>query len=193
MLAALSGRLWLERRELTRDLGRLQRATRHLPPGLPVGTAAPDFELPDLNGEVVTLTKLRDRGLPVLLAFVHPTCGPCRNVFPELARWQRSLAHRITIVLMSGGSPGENRPAAEEHGLANILLAPDDEVMTAYRVRATPTAVVVNATGDIGSQTTETDRAFEALVRVTLRNAAPQLEEKLVVIPPAQRQLQHSS
>src|SRR6202043_1773850 len=98
LLGALSWRLWVERAALRRDLEQLRRATSALPPGLPVGTPAPEFELPDLNGEKVSLAQLRSRGLPVLLTFVRPTCGPCALLFPELARWQRSLADRITIV-----------------------------------------------------------------------------------------------
>jgi peroxiredoxin len=184
VLAALLSRLWIERRRLRDDLERLQRAIASLPPGLPVGKSAPEFALRNLDGETVTLAELRARGLPVLLAFVHPTCGPCAVLLPELARWQRSLADRITIVVLSGGSPRDNRPAVEEHGLANFLLEEDDEVRTAYRVRATPTAIVVDATGEVGSQPAEGNTAIESLIRVRLRKRPTRLEPQLVVIAP---------
>jgi peroxiredoxin/uncharacterized membrane protein YphA (DoxX/SURF4 family) len=193
VLAALSWRLWVERRELTRQLEQLRRATAVLPPGLPVGIPAPEFEPRGLNGETVTLAELRARGLPVLLAFVRPTCGPCTFLFPDLARWQRTLADRITIAVISSGSPRDNRPVADEHGLVNVLLERDDEIMTAYRIRATPTAVLVTSRGEVGSEPVQTDRAIEALIRVTLRNAARQPEPQMVVIPPHQLQVQHTS
>lgn len=185
VLAAVSSRLWIERRQLRDSLNRLQQSTAALPPGLPVGTAAPEFELPDLSGETVTLGELRARGLPVLLTFVRPTCGPCSLLFRDLGRWQRSLGDRITIVVISGGSPRDNRPPADEHGLMNVMLETADEVMTAYRVRATPSAVLVTAAGEVGSGPAVTDQAIEALVRITLRDAASPLKQQLVVIPPA--------
>ncbi len=184
VLAALSWRLWIERRELRRDVEQLRRATEALPPGLPVGTPAPEFALADLNGETVTLAKLRARGLPVLLTFVRPTCGPCAVLFPNLARWQRSLADRITIAVITNGSPRDNRPAADEHGLVNVLLERDDEVLTAYRVRGTPTAVLVTAAGEVGSGPAVSEPTIEPLIRITLREAAPRLARPLVVIPP---------
>ena len=184
VLAALSWRLWMERFELVRDLGQLQRATAALPPGLPVGTPAPEFELADLTGDRVTLAKLRARGLPVLLTFMRPSCGPCTFLFPDVARWQRTLGDRITIAVISGGSPRDNRPAADEHGLLNVLLERADEVMTAYRVRGTPSAVVVTPAGEVGSELV-VNTTIEPLVRVALRAATPRAEQQLVVIPPA--------
>ncbi len=183
-LAGFSWRVWIERRELRRDLERLQRLTASLPPGLPVGTPAPEFELPDLTGESVPLDKLRARGLPVLLMFLRPTCGPCAAMFPDLARWQRTLADRITIVVISGGSARDNLPAADKHGLMNVLLERTDEVMSAYRVRFTPSAVLLTAAGEVASGPAAAPQAIEALVRVTLRDGAPQ-PEPLVVIPSA--------
>jgi methylamine dehydrogenase accessory protein MauD len=183
-LAALSWRLWNERGDLRRDVERLQAMSAAFPPGLPVGTAAPEFDLPDLMGERMTLAKLRGRGRPVLLAFARPTCGPCTTLFPALARWQRALADRITIAVISTGSARDNRPVADEHGLVNILLEQDDEVTGAYRTSATPSAVLVTAAGRIGSEQAVAEQAIEALVRVTLNEAPPQ-PPQLEVIPPA--------
>ena len=184
VLAAVSWRLWIERGELRRDLSRERLATAGLPPGLPVGTPAPEFELPDLTGNSVTLAKLRAPGLPVLLTFVRPTCGPCTHLFPDLARWQRTLADRFTIAVISNGSPSDNRPAADEHGLVNVLLERDDEVITAYRVGGTPTGVLITAAGGVRNEPALGDQAIEALIRVGLHDRMTQLGQ-LVVIPPA--------
>jgi peroxiredoxin len=190
--AALSLRLWLQRRDLERELEPARREKWLLPPGLPIGTPAPDFTLRSVEGGTVTLGQLRARGLPVVLAFVHPTCGPCAALFPKLARWQTSLADRVTLTVVSNGSPRKNRPLAEEHGLVNVLLQNRNEVMTAYRVRATPTAILVTAAGEIGSPPAESEIPLEPLIRLTLRDAPARVDHQLVVIPPREEQLQPS-
>lgn len=183
-LAAFCWRLWSERGELRRDLEQLRRATAVLPPGLPVGTPAPDFELRDLSDQPVTLARMRARGLPVLLTFVSPTCSGCELLFPDLARWERSLADRITIAVISRGSPHDNRPAVDKYGLVNVMLDSDDEVMIGYRLTHSPTAVLVTASGEIGSEPAVSDPAISALIRVALRDEAPRREPQLEVIPP---------
>jgi len=58
--------------------------------GLPIGTEAPGFGLPALDGAAVTLGALRERGRPVLLVFSDAHCGPCTALAPD----NRSLATR---------------------------------------------------------------------------------------------------
>ena len=59
------------------------QAQRREPGGLPVGTVAPDFELPDLAG---VRHKLSDfRGKNVLLIFFNPNCGFCIQMAADLA------------------------------------------------------------------------------------------------------------
>ena len=80
------------------------RATeRNQPPhaeGLPPGTTAPAFQLPDLAGEVHSLDSLLARGRPVLLLFSDPGCGPCTALAPAVARWQRDHADELTIAVV---------------------------------------------------------------------------------------------
>ena len=53
--------------------------------GLPVGSAAPDFELPDLAGVRRGLSEFR--GKPVLLIFFNPGCGYCGRSPLSLRSW----------------------------------------------------------------------------------------------------------
>src|SRR5262245_51338225 len=53
------------------------------PRGLTVGTAAPEFELPDLAGERHKLSKFRGKDL--LLIFFNPKCGYCTEMVDDLA------------------------------------------------------------------------------------------------------------
>ena len=119
--------------------------------GLPVGSPAPDFSLPGLHGETMTLAALRSAGKPVLLTFTDPGCGPCNQLMPDLGRWQREHADKLTMALISRKTVEDNRAKAAEHGLANVLLQEDFEIAEAYRFQGTPSAVIVEPDGTIGS------------------------------------------
>jgi methylamine dehydrogenase accessory protein MauD len=119
--------------------------------GLPVGSPAPDFELPDLSGGTLSLGSLRASGKPTLLVFTDPYCGPCQALLPEVGRWQRERVGELTISLISQGKPEENRTQADEHGLRNVVLQEDSEVSESYGVWGTPSAVVVLPDGSVGS------------------------------------------
>jgi peroxiredoxin/uncharacterized membrane protein YphA (DoxX/SURF4 family) len=120
-------------------------------PGLPVGQAAPDFELQGLRGEVVTLATLRAAEKPVMLLFTDPDCGPCTAMLPEIRRWQKEHDEELTISLVSRGTLEENRAKSTEHGLRGVLLQDDWEISEAYGVESTPSAVLVRPDGTIGS------------------------------------------
>lgn len=171
LLAATAARLWFDNRRLSRDLAAAQGVIEQLPPGLPVGTLAPSFALPDTHGEEVTLQALCARGRPVVLLFMSPYCGPCQTLLPGLSRWQAVLADRLTIAVVSTGSAEENRSITAE-GIEEVLLQQEWEVMSSYRMDATPSAVVVAPDGRIASTTVEGSRPIEPLVRQTLRREA---------------------
>lgn len=118
--------------------------------GLPVGTPAAAFSLPDLNGTPVSLDTLRVGGLPLLLLFTDPTCGPCNEVMRGVGRWERAFTGRLAIAVLSHGSRDANLAKQIEHGLTNVLIQPDRAIAIAYRVRGTPAAVLVSADGTIG-------------------------------------------
>ncbi len=119
--------------------------------GLPVGSTAPKFELPSIDGPTVSLDGLRAEGRPVLLLFVDPNCGPCNALVPDVARWQREHADETIITIVSRGASEANRAKFSERGVANLLLQHEYEVADAFRAHATPAAVLVRADGTIGS------------------------------------------
>jgi peroxiredoxin/uncharacterized membrane protein YphA (DoxX/SURF4 family) len=121
------------------------------PRGLPVGSPAPGFSLSGLYGETMTLDALRAAGKPVFLLFTDPKCGPCTALLPDLARWQREHAGRLTIVPVSVGDAEANRQKASAHGIATTLLQQGREISDAYQAQGTPAAVLVRPDGTIGS------------------------------------------
>jgi methylamine dehydrogenase accessory protein MauD len=132
--------------------------------GLPVGAAAPAFALPDLDGATVTLDALRRARQPVLLIFTDPDCGPCTVLLPEIATWQRIHADRLTTAVISTGTAEANRAKASSAGLHRVLLQNDFEIGRAYRVAGTPSAVLVNVDGSVGSPVAGGAAAIRALV-----------------------------
>jgi peroxiredoxin/uncharacterized membrane protein YphA (DoxX/SURF4 family) len=122
--------------------------------GLPVGTKAPGFSLPGLYGETITLETLRTAGRPVVLFFTDPNCGPCTALLPEIRRWQRDYAEKLTISLISRGTVEENRAKSLEQGLRGVLLQNDWEVAKSYQAPGTPSAVMIMPDGTIGSPVT---------------------------------------
>ncbi len=141
--------------------------------GLAVGAPAPPFRLKDLHGTTVELSGLLALGRPLLLLFVHPRCGPCEALMPEIAQWQRTIADVLTMTIISEGAHRENRTMASQHGIATVLRQRASEVGEAYQAYGTPSAVLVHADGTIGSSVASGADAVRALVQHAL--AAPAL------------------
>lgn len=140
--------------------------------GLPVGTVAPAFQLPGMHGETATLDSLRAAGKPVLLVFTDPSCGPCNALMPEIGRWQREQAERLTVAVIGRGSVDANRPKVAEHGLRNVLLQQDKEVAAAFKSRVTPTGVLIGANGTVAHSAAQGSTEIRALVARTVEQPA---------------------
>lgn len=129
-------------------------ATGDVPPstastglGLPVGTPAPAFALPDPEGRTHSLDDLRAGGKPVLLVFSSPHCGVCRKLGSKLpALAARHAARVTTAVITREGAQAHITPT--EHGPL-LLIQRDGEVTEAYDCTTIPSAVVVGLDGVI--------------------------------------------
>ena len=83
---------------------------------LPVGSVAPDFELPDLTGARRKLAEFRGRD--VLLIFFNPKCGFCTKMAADLAGLPADGGpDRVGIVVVTTGDVDENRKLIEKHGI----------------------------------------------------------------------------
>jgi peroxiredoxin len=117
--------------------------------GLPAGSRAPSFELPDLQGHKVSLDDYRGRR--VLLVFSDPDCGPCDAVAPDLARLHREHRDKgLEVVMVSRGEPEENRRKAAEHGIEfPAVIQQGWRLSKKYGIFATPVAFLVDEGGVI--------------------------------------------
>ena len=156
------------------------------PAGLPIGDSAPEFELPGLEGERLTLESLRASEKPVMLLFTDPECYPCTAMLPEIGRWQKEHAGELTVSLVSRGTVEENRAKSSEHGLSGVLLQRDWEVSEAYGVDATPSAVLIRPDGTIGSSVHEGQDEISALLAHAVEERA-RLHAAVPTVPSAKK------
>jgi len=149
--------------------------------GLPVGTPAPGFELPDLRGDLVSLAALLSDGRAVVLVFVDPNCVVCTEMLPKIAEWRHDYEPALEVIMISRGTVEENRAKLGRYSELPVLLQRKSEVAESYKVQPTPSAVVIHPTGVIGSPVAEGDLVVEALVEQfidTLVQGGPAADER---------------
>jgi thiol-disulfide isomerase/thioredoxin len=114
-----------------------------------LGYRAPDFELPDLEGQKVTLSALR--GKPILLNFWATWCPPCRQEMPELQEFHRRYGDQIVLVGVNWGEGSKTVKAFLDRlgvGYRNLV----DERGTAfvlYRLTGIPESYFIDPEGYI--------------------------------------------
>jgi methylamine dehydrogenase accessory protein MauD len=164
LMVAIIG-LFLRMNQLQREVLAVLEPLRPAQPpaGLSPGTQAPAFTLPDLSGRSVSLEALAGRR--VLLAFASPRCPACREMYPHLRAFAEAHPD-VAVVMVSLGTPEENRAVAEEYGLAFPVLEGSGEVLASYQVPGTPYFYVVGEDGVIlNAGFASTQEQLEALVR----------------------------
>src|SRR5262249_536026 len=124
-----NGRLLLRLEALEQRLGQLSEpavppsrpAIPPPPEGLPLGSAAPAFELSDLKGGPRALSPFRGRRL--LLIFFNPRCGYCTRMAPDLAALPiDGTGGRPVPLVITTGDAEENRKPVAEHGIRCPVL-----------------------------------------------------------------------
>lgn len=116
-----------------------------------IGAPAPNFQLYDLTGRLVTLSDYRGR--VVLLNFWATWCGPCRVEMPAMEDLYREFNRRdFEILAVSTDQQGAavTRPFSEEMDLTFPILHDSDfRVGVAYGARTLPMTFLVNRQGVI--------------------------------------------
>lgn len=154
--------------------------------GLPVGAVAPEFALVAAGrAERVTLEDLLEGGRGVLLVFVHPGCELCAALARELPRWQARVADTVTIVAVGNGEPEEHARWGSEHGLGDIpvLVQQGNEAALRYRVRGTPSAVLIDREGRIAAPVGRGAMAVRDLILRARPSASPLTGRKRGGVP----------
>jgi thiol-disulfide isomerase/thioredoxin len=120
-----------------------------LPTKAKVGTLAPDFTLPSLAGDEVTLSDLR--GKPVVLAFFASWCNPCEKDMPVLQRLQDENPDDLHVIGVNYKDfKGDTADFVERLGVtfpALIEHPNKNPVGNAYDVNAMPDTLFIDANG----------------------------------------------
>jgi peroxiredoxin len=114
---------------------------------LQLGTRAPDFRLPDLDGRLVSSDDLADRPA-LLVVFISNHCPYVRHVAPELARLGREYQPRgVAMVAINANDvaayPDDSPTHMVEFAAANGFTFPylfdaSQDVAAAYQAACTP-------------------------------------------------------
>jgi peroxiredoxin len=128
--------------------------------GLEIGTVAPGFALPDLDGHNVELTHFK--GQKTLLLFWDPECRFCAQMLPELKGWESSPADsRPALLVVSSGKVDTNRAMGLQ---STVILDQGFRTGRAFGVSGTPSAILIDEDGMIASAKAVGAQAIRALL-----------------------------
>lgn len=141
--------------ELLRQIGILHRRVGPGPgallsgEGLERGALAPPFEARDVRtGEMIVSELLSGR--MTLLVFLSASCHVCRSLASDLRVFSREHARDVAVLVICTDTKDRCVAFAEEHKLGVLVLDDHEQfISSAYRVRGTPSAVLLDAEGRV--------------------------------------------
>jgi thiol-disulfide isomerase/thioredoxin len=130
------------------NCGKVHAAAPTVPAAQKVGEEAPEVKLPDLEANTVDLADFR--GAKTLVLFWNPGCGFCQQLLPDLKEWEsESPEGAPKLLVVSAGSEEANK----EMGLTSpVLLDQNFATGRAFGASGTPSAVLVDAEGNVASE-----------------------------------------
>jgi thiol-disulfide isomerase/thioredoxin len=156
----------LERR--LADLG-LDEVDEPLPElGLRPGTVAPLASAARIDGRPF----VPEPGKPLLMLFTSPHCGPCTELLADVAAWQEAHRDRLSIVVAVDAPVHGAAGVARRYDLETVIADEGSVLADAFDARGTPSAVLVDGDGNVGSWLAAGADPIRELVRAAVR-AAP--------------------
>ena len=115
--------------------------------GLEIGSPAPKFKLPDLDGREVSLDQYK--GKVVLLDFWATWCNPCRMTMPVLEKLQKEYPDTMVLLAINlQETRDEVRNYVREHNVdSRVLLDEEGSVGQVYGTGAIPMHVLIDKAG----------------------------------------------
>lgn len=138
---------------------------------LVIGKGVPDFTLPSMHGEEITLRDVLDQKDLVLVDFWASWCGPCIATFPALKELYASYSlHGFEIVSVSVDSSHDIwSQGSEQHELPWVNLGElkgfQGEIARSYGVTFIPKSYLINPQGHIVQKDLSINQLKEFLVQ----------------------------
>jgi cytochrome c biogenesis protein CcmG, thiol:disulfide interchange protein DsbE len=154
----------------------LLAATAACDPGsqVTVGTRAPSYAAPTLDGEEVSLSALR--GEVVLLNVWATWCYPCRREMPSFEALHRDLGPEglrvVAVSIDKHGARAEIEEFLEDHGISfTILFDPDQRVARTFNTMGVPETFLIDRDGVLVKHWIGRIDGYSGLVRGPIREA----------------------
>ncbi|MGF7399811.1 TlpA disulfide reductase family protein [Thermoanaerobacterium thermosaccharolyticum] len=135
----------------SKNVSGVNTADEKIQVGTEKGDLAPDFSLKDINGNTMTLSKLR--GKKVILNFWATTCPYCKIEMPELNKFYQNHKKDVVLLAIDIGeekSTVENYLEGKGYGFT-ILLDSDAKTAINYKVQFIPMSFFIDEKGIIRS------------------------------------------
>jgi peroxiredoxin len=119
-------------------------------PAPQAGKPAPDFQLPNLEGQAISLSDFR--GKPVFLNFWATWCGPCRHEMPFIQEIFEEWSDQGLVILAIdiGENPETVKDFMQSHNFSfPVLLDINKDVALEYNIRGIPTTFLIDKDGVI--------------------------------------------
>jgi len=118
-----------------------------------ISKSAPEFTLPALSGETVSLADYRGRKI-VVVSYWASWCGPCKVELPELREFYKRYHQADANFEILAISIDEEKANAEKYAAAEklpfpVLFDPQSKTADAYSVEGIPTMFVIDKDGKI--------------------------------------------
>lgn len=118
------------------------------------GVTAPNFKLPDLDGNIVSLAGYR--GKVVFLNIWATWCAPCVTEMPSMEKLHQELKNEdFEILAVSIDESGAEavRPFMEKYKLSfRALVDPEGSIKNVYRTTGVPETFIIDKDGKIAEE-----------------------------------------
>lgn len=113
------------------------------------GYMAPDFELEDLEGNMVKLSDLRNK--TVVVNFWSMGCKFCLQEMPDFDEFNKSKPEDVEVLMINLDTDARKVPTYIQNQGYSFTVLKDEEVTTLkpYLIRGVPTTIIVGKGGKI--------------------------------------------